>query len=97
MLPIHQSLLQPLLVLGAERELVIVSATLASMTVFSIANLYFALGGLVFWSLMLAALQRLAKRDAQMSKTYVRHVRYRSYYPAHAHFTASLSHRTEQQ
>jgi len=89
-LPIHQSLVQPLLILGAERELVIISAIVAAMLTFSLANAYFAVVGISFWLLTLAALQRLAKSDTQMSKTYVRHVRYRSYYPACAHRNASV-------
>ncbi len=89
-LPIHQSLVQPLLILGAERELVIVSAIAAAMLIFSLANAYFAVVGILFWFLALTGLQRLAKADTQMSKTYVRHVRYRSYYPACAHSSASV-------
>ncbi|MBC5825370.1 MAG: VirB3 family type IV secretion system protein [Candidatus Eremiobacteraeota bacterium] len=89
-LPIHQSLVQPLLILGAERELVIISAIAAAMLIFSVGNAYFAVVGILFWLLTLTALQRLAKVDTQMSKTYVRHVRHRSYYPACAHSSASV-------
>lgn len=84
-LPIHQSFLQPLLMLGAERELIILSAILAAMLIFSLASLYFAILGIAFWVASLAMLQRVATIDPQMSRVYFRHVRYRNYYPACAH------------
>jgi|SRR5579864_7000925 len=86
--PIHQSFVQPLLVLGAERDLVILAAVMAATLVFSLANAYFAILGTMFWLTAVAALQRLAKIDPQMSRVYIRHVRYRHYYPACAHVDA---------
>jgi type IV secretion system protein VirB3 len=84
-IPIHQSFLRPLLILGAERELVILSAILSAMLVFSLANVYFAGVGVLLWLSSVAVFQRLAKLDPQMSRVYVRHVRYRNYYPAGGH------------
>ena len=85
LVPIHQSFLQPLLMLGAERELVILSAILSAMLVFSVANAYMAGLGILFWLSSVAVFQRLAKIDPQMSRVYVRHARYRNYYPAGGH------------
>lgn len=87
-LPIHPSFLQPLLIMGAERELVIVSAVLSAMLILSFANLYLAMLGLALWIAATAVFQRVAKADPQMSRVYVRHLRYRSYYPACAHASA---------
>lgn len=95
-LPIHQSFLQPLLILGAERELVILSGVLAAMLILSLANFMCALLGGTFWVVSLAVLQRLAKTDPQMSKVYARHVRYRSHYAACAHLGASYPEIKEQ-
>lgn len=95
--PIHQSFLQPLLMLGAEREVVILSAILSAMLVFSLANLYFAVMGILLWLVSVAMFQRLAKVDPQMSRVYVRHARYRSYYPAHGHPCAPLPEARPQQ
>jgi type IV secretory pathway TrbD component len=89
-IPIHQSFLRPLLMLGAERELVILSAILSAMLVFSLANAYFAVLGILFWLSSVAVLQRLAKIDPQISRVYVRHVRYRNYYPASGHPRAQM-------
>jgi type IV secretory pathway TrbD component len=60
-IPIHQSFLQPLLMVGAERELVILSAILSAMLVFSLANVYFAVLGILLWLSSVAVFQRLAK------------------------------------
>jgi len=87
-LPIHPSFLQPLLIMGAERELVIVSAVLAAMLIFSFANPYLSMLGLALWIFSIAVFQRVAKADPLMSRVYVRHTRYRSYYPACAHASA---------
>jgi type IV secretory pathway TrbD component len=80
--PVHPSLTRPLLLGGAERELVLMNGTM-------IAALIFGVG---FWvSLTIAALlataghwalTRAAKYDPRLSRIYVRHVRYQSYYPA---------------
>jgi hypothetical protein len=39
----------------------------------------------------LAALQRAAKADPQFSNVYLRHARYRTYYPAQSHVTAHIA------
>ena len=40
--------------------------------------------GVFVWFGALAALRAMAKVDPLLSKVYLRHIRYRSYYPAHA-------------
>jgi type IV secretory pathway TrbD component len=80
---IHMSLTRPLLLGGAERELVLLNGT-------AIAALIFGVG--FHWASMTVAvllatvghwaLTRAAKHDPQMSRIYVRHVRYQEYYPA---------------
>ena len=83
--PIHLSLTRPLLLAGAERQLVLVNGTI-------IAALIFGVG--FYWASITAAivlatvghwgLTRAAKHDPQMSRVYVRHIRYQEYYPARA-------------
>jgi len=83
--PIHLSLTRPLLLAGAERELVLLNGT-------TIAALIFGVG--LHWAsitvaILLASvghwgLTRAAKHDPQMSRIYVRHIRYQEYYPAGA-------------
>lgn len=82
---IHLSLTRPLLLAGAERELVLVNGTIIAALIFGV--------GFHWASITVAALlatfghwglTRAAKHDAQMSRIYVRHVRYQEYYPARA-------------
>jgi type IV secretory pathway TrbD component len=91
---IHQSFLQPLLILGVERELFIATAVASGMLVFSLGNLILAVLGSLLWLLTLPFLQRLAQADPVMSRVYVRHARYASYYPARAHCAAPTRART---
>ena len=76
-IPIHLSLIRPILLMGAERELVLISGILAAVLVMSLARLLFTVVGVVFWGLSLAALQRAAKSDPQFTRVYLRHTRYR--------------------
>jgi type IV secretion system protein TrbD len=89
-IPIHISLIRPILLMGAERELVLTSAIIAAVLVMSIERLLFAVVGAVFWALSLAALQRAAKADPQFSRVYLRHTRYRAYYAAQSRTTARV-------
>jgi type IV secretory pathway TrbD component len=90
-IPIHTSLIRPILLMGAERELVLISAIIAAVLVMSLERLLFTVVGVVFWALSLAALQRAAKSDPQFSRVYLRHTRYRSYYAAQSRATARVS------
>jgi type IV secretion system protein TrbD len=90
-IPIHVSLIRPILLMGAERELVLVSAIIAAVLVMSLERLLFTVVGVVFWALSLAALQRAAKNDPLLSRVYLRHTRYRGYYSAQSRATARVS------
>jgi type IV secretion system protein VirB3 len=89
--PIHVSLIRPILLMGCERELVLTSAIIAAVLVLSLERLVFTVVGVVFWSLSLAALQRAAKADPQFSRVYLRHARYRAYYAAQSPATSRIS------
>jgi type IV secretion system protein VirB3 len=90
-IPIHASLMRPILLMGAERELLLISAIIAAVLVLSLQQLLFTVVGVVFWCLSLAALQRAAKTDPQFSRVYLRHARYRGYYAAQSHPGARVS------
>ncbi len=94
-IPIHLSLMRPILLMGGERELVLLAAIIAAVLVLSLERLIFTVIGVVFWSLSLAALQRAAKADPQFSRVYVRHARYRAYYAAQSRATAHASSLTQ--
>ena len=82
---IHLSLTRPLLLAGAERELVLVNGTIIAALIFGVgfhwASLTMAilLATVGHWGLT-----RAAKHDPQLSRVYVRHIRYQEYYPARA-------------
>lgn len=77
--------MRPILLMGAERELLLISAIIAAVLVLSLQQLLFTVVGVVFWCLSLAVLQRAAKADPQFSRVYLRHARYRGYYAAQSH------------
>ena len=85
---IHQSLVRPILLGGAERTLSLVNGVIAAALVFGIGSLSAAIYG-VFQTLFVHwALVRLAKKDPQFSDVYKRHILYQQYYPARAHHSA---------
>jgi type IV secretion system protein VirB3 len=90
-IPIHVSLIRPILLMGAERELVLISAIIAAVLVMSLERPLFAVVGVVFWALTVASLQRAAKNDPLLSRVYLRHARYRAYYAAQSRATSRVS------
>jgi len=86
---IHQSLIRPILLAGAERPLAIANWITAAALVFG--------GGLHWYTVALGvslvtvghwALIQAANFDPQLSQVYVRHIRYQNYYPARASLSA---------
>src|SRR5437667_3031323 len=83
--PIHLALTRSLLLAGAERELVLMNGTLIAALIFGVgfhwASLTMAilLATVGHWELT-----RAAKHDPQLSRVYVRHIRYQESYPARA-------------
>ena len=87
---IHRSLIQPILLAGAERPLAIANWITAAALIFG--------GGLHGYTVAMGtflltvghwALVQAAKFDPQLSQVYVRHIRYQDYYPARAPISAS--------
>jgi len=90
-LAIHRSLNRPHLLLGAERNLVLLTGVITALLLFSgnLSPLTLVLA-VLFWSGSFWALLRMGKADPQMSVVYQRHVRYRSYYGARSCIDALL-------
>jgi type IV secretion system protein VirB3 len=79
---IHQSANRPNQILGGDRELVLLTILVSVSLAFSLATLWgFALA-LGFWIGAIAVLQRMGKSDPMLRQVYLRHIRYRSFYPA---------------
>jgi len=79
---IHPSANRPNQILGGDRELVLVSALISVSLAFSLATLWGIGLSVAFWVGSVAVFQRMGKADPMMRHVYVRHIRYRSFYPA---------------
>ena len=79
---IHQSANRPNQLLGADRELVLITLLTSVSLAFSVGT-WWGLGlGVGLWFVAIAVLQRLGKADPLMRQIYLRHLRYRPFYPA---------------
>lgn len=78
----HPSLIRPTLLLGCDRELLIFSA-LISFTLVVIVQTWFGfISGCLLWVAFLAIFRSMGKADPFLRIVYIRHSRYRIYYPA---------------
>jgi type IV secretion system protein VirB3 len=94
---VHLSLTRPLLMMGCEREPLIISAVIAVTLVFMLGNLWFAIAGVAFWVISVGVLQRMAKSDYQLSTIYIRHSRYKTFYSAQSAVSAIVPNIKKQQ
>ena len=81
---IHQSLHRHNLVLGAERELTMLSAMLALMVGIGGLTVLSGVTATVFWVCAIFVLRRMARHDPRLSQVWRRHIRLQEYYPAKA-------------
>jgi type IV secretory pathway TrbD component len=85
---LHQSLVRPMLLGGAERGLALVNGVIASALIFGIGSWQAAVIGIGFALGAHAVLVRLAKVDSQFFEVYKRHVTYKEFYPAQSNHCA---------
>lgn len=79
---IHQSANRPNLLLGGDRELVLVMVMVAGGLAFSLAS-WWGIGlATALWVASVGALQRMGKADPLLRPVYLRHIRYLDFYPA---------------
>jgi len=79
---IHQSANRPNQILGGDRELVLIAMLTAISLAFSLGT-WWGIGlNVAFWVGVVAVLQRMGKADPLLRHIYVRHIRYRAFYPA---------------
>lgn len=81
---IHRSLTRPILMLGAEREFVLLLGILSGIFILSIAKLWSVIAGVVIWLVGMFFLTRAGQTDPQLSKVGVRSLRYKRSYSADA-------------
>jgi type IV secretion system protein TrbD len=81
-LPFHRVLHRPNLFLGGEREPALLTLLVAGGLAVSGMNTVSFLVGAALWFSAIPLLRWMAKADPHMSKIYLRHIKYRGYYPA---------------
>ena len=79
---IHQSANRPHLLLGGDRELVLFTALMSAMLIFALVTWWGIVAGIALWIVAVAVLSRMGRFDPLLRQVYVRHVKYRAFYPA---------------
>ena len=79
---IHQSANRPNLILGGDRELVLIAMLTAISLAFSLGSWWGVGLSVAFWVGAVAVLQRMGKADPLLRQIYIRHIWCRSFYPA---------------
>lgn len=87
-IPFHESANRPNLLLGGDRELVLVFAILAAMLVFAVMKWWSVVAGVGLWLTAVGVLARMGKADPLLRQVYLRHIRYRGFYPAKSRLVA---------
>lgn len=77
---IHRAFSRPNLLMGADRELVLITGLAAIVLIFVVLTFYSVVFGLAGWTFMVGVLRMMAKADPQMRRVYMRHIRYRPVY-----------------
>lgn len=91
-IPIHPAINRPDQFLGAERKPIIFFALIAVAPVLVFQNIISIIFGATFWPLILWAARSAGKRDPEMRRVVIRHLKYRAYYPARSNpFTISAN------
>ncbi|MCT4533747.1 conjugal transfer protein TrbD [Halodesulfovibrio sp.] len=81
-IPVHQSLHRHTLVLGGERDLVMLAALISFLIGIGGFTLPSALVGAGLWTASLFVLRQMAKKDPQMSIVWRRHDNLQDFYEA---------------
>lgn len=77
---IHRALSRPNQLMGADRELVLLTGLAAVILIFVVLTWFSALLGIGIWIAVVAALRMMAKADPMMRRVYLRHIAYRPTY-----------------
>lgn len=94
MTPLHRALHRPQQIAGGERELMLFSMLIAGGLIVSALNVVATVLGLIIWLICVHGLRKMAKADPEMSKVYIRQLKYAHYYsPFSRPFRAAKSSR----
>jgi len=78
--PFHRALHRPQQIMGGERELMLFSMLVAGGLIVSALNLVATAIGLTLWLVCVHALRKMAASDPELSKVYIRQLKYAHYY-----------------
>ena len=77
---IHRALSRPNHLMGADRELVLLTGLATVILMFVVLTWYSVLLGLAIWIAVVGILRIMAKADPMMRQVYLRHIGYRPSY-----------------
>jgi type IV secretory pathway TrbD component len=77
---IHRALSRPNLLLGADRELVLLTGLAAIILIFVVLTPASAAVGAAIWIVVVGLLRMIGRADPLMRRVYLRHIRYRPFY-----------------
>ncbi|KPF41406.1 conjugal transfer protein TrbD [Rhizobium sp. AAP43] len=77
---IHRALSRPNLLLGGDRELVLMTGLAAVILIFVVLTVYSAIFGVALWLGLIGVLRMMAKADPLIRRIYIRHLTYRAHY-----------------
>lgn len=77
---IHRALSRPNHLMGADRELVLLTGLATVILIFVVLTWFSALFGIAIWIAVIGALRMMAKADPLMRQVYLRHVGYKPTY-----------------
>ncbi|PYE92945.1 type IV secretion system protein VirB3 [Rhizobium sp. PP-F2F-G38] len=77
---VHRALSRPNLLMGADRELVLITGLASVILIFVVLTVYSAIFGLAVWIVIVGALRMMAKSDPMMRQVYLRHISYKPTY-----------------
>lgn len=81
-IPIYRALNRPNLLMGGDRELVLVTILSTAFLIVLLASWYTVVTGIVVWFFGMWGLRWMAKADPLMRNLYLRHIRYSQHYDA---------------
>jgi len=78
--PIHRALSRPNHLIGADRELLLLTGLATVILIFVVLTWFSALLGIALWITVVGILRIMAKADPLMRQVYLRHIGYRPAY-----------------
>lgn len=82
MTPLRASINRPQTLLGGDRELVILGGLLCAVLAVSVLKFWSFIAAGILWLCIAGVLARIGKADPLMRQVYLRHLKYRDWYPA---------------